>query len=618
MFKRFSLPKWSQRRRDAAAAAPLRAGETPSHDADAEIGTATDGLTSSSFDDTLTTAAASPAAPPARGAAAAPTTAAAAESASADEEDGEDPEEAEAWQQASDDGASVQSPPPLPAAGAATAAATRDPAPSKPPPPPPPSHRPGATITQLAQEGALFTLASNGCKVRRDIRWADKPPALEAVARRGGGTSAELAGFSIFRTDDPLKAEIVAAVFREDDGDGAKEGAAAAVDAPTPHGPVYKTLLEDRLFGCMMGLVCGDALGAPMEFKPVRYSWEGDAEQVHDLSYHKTVGADGKRGLRSRFGLKGGQWTDDTSMALCFADSLISKGRFDALDCKLRYALWWETGYNNAFGRDRGRAVRSSVGLGESIGRALDEYAKEGWAYTRRGTRRCSGNGSLMRNAPVPLFFHADERLALLASQLQSFTTHRGDEAAELCKLLTFICLRAAHHPSDDPHRVREEVLGEQGLQEFPAEEKGVRHLVRAQKETPTQGQPWCLADRDWSWRKPEYRFSPSRAAAQPGYVGSYAMDAVAMALHLVWTSRSLEEALLRAANQCGDADSVGAVTGQIAGAIYGLRHVPRTWLRAVQKWDNDGEILLRCHKLVHREAPTDPAVQNWGDASRC
>ncbi len=57
----------------------------------------------------------------------------------------------------------------------------------------------------------------------------------------------------------------------------------------------------------------------------------------------------------------------------------------------------------------------------------------------------------------------------------------------------------------------------------------------------------------------------------QPGYIGSYCMDALAMALHTVWFNESFEEVALVNANMGGDCDTVGAIAGQIAGAIYGI-----------------------------------------------
>lgn len=93
------------------------------------------------------------------------------------------------------------------------------------------------------------------------------------------------------------------------------------------------------------------------------------------------------------------------------------------------------------------------------------------------------------------------------------------------------------------------------------------------------------LVDRDWCWRVPDYRFATSRATEDPGYVGSYVMDALAMGLHCLYVTDSFEAAVLRAANTCGDADTIAAVTGQLAGAVYGASAIPAAWRHAVQQW---------------------------------
>lgn len=72
------------------------------------------------------------------------------------------------------------------------------------------------------------------------------------------------------------------------------------------------------------------------------------------------------------------------------------------------------------------------------------------------------------------------------------------------------------------------------------------------------------------------------------------------MALHCVYTTNSFENALIKAVNHGGDADSVGAVTGQIAGALYGYDNIPLRWIQAVTYW-NSGSILYRAHLLYEK-----------------
>lgn len=79
------------------------------------------------------------------------------------------------------------------------------------------------------------------------------------------------------------------------------------------------------------------------------------------------------------------------------------------------------------------------------------------------------------------------------------------------------------------------------------------------------------LTDRNWNWKDPAWSYSETRHRSQPGYVGSYCMDALAMALHTVWNTKSFKECAILNANLGGDCDTVGAIAGQIAGAAYGI-----------------------------------------------
>lgn len=108
-------------------------------------------------------------------------------------------------------------------------------------------------------------------------------------------------------------------------------------------------------------------------------------------------------------------------------------------------------------------------------------------------------------------------------------------------------------------------------------------------------------ADYDWSWKRDDFQYSPSRTQRDPEYIGSYAMDNLSMALHCVWTTTSFRAALLKCVNMGGDADTVAAVTGQIAGAIYGTAAIPPSWLEYLQQWDG-GDISLKAWLLFHRD----------------
>ncbi|WP_160289716.1 ADP-ribosylglycohydrolase family protein [Novosphingobium pentaromativorans] len=344
---------------------------------------------------------------------------------------------------------------------------------------------------------------------------------------------------------------------------------------------------EDRVFGALLGLAVGDALGAPLEFS--------------DLSY----GASELTGFKSdfwcrpsynRFALRPGQWTDDTSMALCLADSLLLRDAFDAHDLRLRFLNWWYFGYCNAFFLDDQRPTKTSVGLGGNIWQSFEEFTRLRTQFTTAGDLKTSGNGSLMRNAPVALFFRHDDKLATAMSYWQSKTTHQGEEAAECCRLLTRCILDGIR--GDGTARCLE------GLADrFTSQVYSVDCLSRSDQEDACSDNMGAnLEDRNWNWLSSEFRYSPARAREHPEYIGSYAMDALAMALHCVWSTSSFSDAVLKCANLGGDADTTAAITGQIAGAIYGASAIPTDWIETILRWDAHSDILLRAHKLSRRQ----------------
>lgn len=347
----------------------------------------------------------------------------------------------------------------------------------------------------------------------------------------------------------------------------------------------------DRSLGCLLGNAVGDALGAPLEFSNVRYGVQELQGMCQEEIWTKTG--------YNRFSLKPGQWTDDASMALCIADSLLCCDGFDALDLRQRFYLWNRHGYNNAFGRDPERNGRSSVGLGGNISESMDEWERESThtKQTKAGTQFTSGNGSVMRNGALPVWFRNDLEMGMDAAYQQSKTTHGGDEAAELCRLLTWLCGKfiggASRWLLDDLSDFQTPLYNVECLANGICEKKHEHNSNRVFGG---------LENRRWDWRSENHRYCKMRAEEQPDYIGSYAMDAMSMALHCVYTTRSFEEATLKVANMCGDSDSVCAVVGQIAGAMYGASAIPVDWLDRVQRWDG-GTIAAKALMLHNREA---------------
>ena len=162
-------------------------------------------------------------------------------------------------------------------------------------------------------------------------------------------------------------------------------------------------MLPERYRGALLGLAAGDAVGTTVEFKP-----PGSFAPVTDM-----VGG-------GPFDLKAGQWTDDTSMALCLAESLIHRGGFDATDQLERYLRWYRDGHLSSTG--------ACFDIGNTTAAALGHFARTRESFSGSTEPRSAGNGSMMRLVPVLLAYVTDSREAIrLAGEAHGRRT-RGDD----------------------------------------------------------------------------------------------------------------------------------------------------------------------------------------------
>lgn len=276
---------------------------------------------------------------------------------------------------------------------------------------------------------------------------------------------------------------------------------------------------SSRARGCLLGLACGDAVGTTVEFEP-----RGSFAPVTDM-----VGG-------GPFRLTAGAWTDDTSMALCLATSLVESVGFDPVDQMRRYCDWQERGYLSSTGIcfDIGLTVRS----------ALDRFRHSGEPFSGSTDPRSAGNGCLMRLAPVPIYFHLDAFAAARWAGESARTTHGALECIEACQLFTrMLCTAFADG-------TRDQILFGHPPEQFQSPK--VRAIASG-----------------------NYRRQQPRAIRGSGYV----IDCLEASAWSFWRTDSFRDAVLTAVNLGDDADSTGAVCGQLAGAFYGEPGIPGEWL---------------------------------------
>lgn len=249
------------------------------------------------------------------------------------------------------------------------------------------------------------------------------------------------------------------------------------------------------------------------------------------------------------FRLDPGQWTDDTAMALALGESLLGKNAFDPHDCMKRFVAWYHEGEYSCTGEcfDIGMATRQ----------ALVSYLRDDNPFAGSTNPGSAGNGSLMRLAPVPIWglkFGA-ETISRVAIE-QSRTTHAAPECLAACEGYALILARAIS-----------------GLSK--------QALLDEVVNSPSAKVAAVLAGR---WKnKTRYEISSS------GYV----VDSMEAALWCVDQSSSFREAILLAANLGDDADTVAAITGQLAGALWGASAIPPEW-RQKLAWSDHIAVLAR------------------------
>ncbi len=275
----------------------------------------------------------------------------------------------------------------------------------------------------------------------------------------------------------------------------------------------------DRYQGCLVGLAVGDALGTTLEFKP-----RGTFEPIDDM-----VGG-------GCFDLEQGQWTDDTSLALCLAESLIEKKGFDPYDQMKKYLLWYRTGYMSSTG--------ACFDIGGTTRAALEAFEKTGEPFSGPTNLRSSGNGSLMRLAPVPMFFFPDREAMIFYAAESSRTTHGSQACIDACRLFASILFNA--FSGMDKERVLFD--HDPAIVQSPAVREIAAGAYRDKTEDQIQG-------------------------------SGYVVKSLEAALWCFYATDSFRDAVLEAANLGDDADTTAAICGQVAGAFYGLSHIPVSWL---------------------------------------
>lgn len=275
-----------------------------------------------------------------------------------------------------------------------------------------------------------------------------------------------------------------------------------------------------RCRGMMLGLAIGDAVGATNEFK--------SPDEVTPIS--DMVGG-------GPFLLPAGYWTDDTSMALCIADSILEKNAIDPVDQMFKYCDWYSNGTNSPTGVCFDIGYQTKDALKDFINQVHISTNPTG--FYGRTDFYSSGNGALMRLAPAIIYARKlpfNEMVDVISDCTR--TTHASIQCIESSIVLAERCISAMGFFDSYHSRVFDYLTLPDTIDLYSGNYAG--------KTLSSRG---------------------------------YCIDSLRMALYYVENTSSFEECILKIANLGEDSDTNCAIAGQLAGAYYGIDGIPTKWI---------------------------------------
>lgn len=303
-----------------------------------------------------------------------------------------------------------------------------------------------------------------------------------------------------------------------------------------------KDILTDRIAGALYGVAIGDALGAPLEFM--------SAKQIAQKYGYVTDMIGG-----GWLSVKPGETTDDTAMTLAVAEGIIENPDDPIPAIGERFIRWAESGPKDIGGTCI-RSICRAAGFAEKAERKRpteSEWYRSAKLTSQENHDRSGGNGALMR-AVYPALYYQSAMTAEYVTIWQGRMTHDAAESTEACQLysnvINYLIIEAKSGRDSCDRQV--EKIGE---------------ILE-----PTRYNMVAIAEKN------------SCGGLNPtGYV----VDSLECAIFaFLRFSANFEEAVIYAANLGGDADTIAAICGGLAGAYYGFKEIPHRWVDALTKSD--------------------------------
>ncbi len=342
---------------------------------------------------------------------------------------------------------------------------------------------------------------------------------------------------------------------------------------------------RNRFRGCLMGLATGDALGGPVEF-----ATHYEIQKKHGVLREMVGGG--------WMNLAPGQGTDDTAQATALAESYVVRRQFDGLDFSRRLVAWL-----SGNPPDVGNQTRRVLDFIRENPTRWTDAGREIW-YESGGSM--AGNGSIMRCAPTALFRWNDVDLLVRETIQASQVTHFDPRCCEACVIVNFVIMQCLHgrYSPDLAHQALVFLRGARQTSAYQAL-AGHYEIARVRAHVPSGMEMSYLDDREAVDQALEALDTLTREDLKStGYV----VDTMQSALWIALRAESLEAGLVEAVNLGGDADTLGAVSGAILGARFGIMEIPARWGTRVA---DHGRIIQLADYLYER-APRDASITQF------
>lgn len=320
----------------------------------------------------------------------------------------------------------------------------------------------------------------------------------------------------------------------------------------------------EKIKAVMIGHAVGDALGVPVEFASRE---EVDANPVEDMEGFGT------------YPYPAGTWSDDTSMSVAALDSL-AKGEIDLDEIMCNFGKWLHDGDYTPSGEtfDAGRTCVKAI---------VNYFANNTKAIESGGTDEYSnGNGSLMQIHPFSLFLYTKGNFDLQIIHNASALTHAHKRSQMACGIYSFVLWELLKSPSK------------------AAVVRGLSKAKRFYHEWDEMKSYYKMLFRRIGLTELHFEDPDTFERAKHDEIKSsgYVVDTIEAAIWCLMNTHSYKECVLTAVNLGDDTDTIAAISGGLAGALYGYEAIPQEWRNTLIKRDYIEEMCERANETWSKE----------------